>query len=286
MTAPGLVGKVTAANAKRGPAAPGAGFWTRERIRRARPLDIRRTGAPRGLRRPRGGPRSNETEISDTTTYPESTAGKVFMKMGHGLFECSGTAVDSANASVVFTAGHCVHGEGRHGKWARRFAFIPGFSEGQRPFGTFRSKQIWSTRPWVRHGDFSFDIGAAVMAPNRTGQRLVDVAGGRGIAFSQPREQSFQAYGYPAAGGFDGFELWRCDADFAGIDPTSGPGPPDNGIGCHLPEGASGGGWIIGGRYLDSVTSYGYTGFPDEIYGPYFGGEARRLFEKVAGQSE
>src|SRR5262249_27575420 len=254
----------------------GTGFWTRERIRRARPLGAERPAARSGFRKPTG-PGANETEISDTTTFPESTAGKVFMKIGHGLFECSGSALNTANASRVFTAGHCVVNGGGNRKWAKRFTFIPGYNDGDRPFGTFHAQEVWSTKPWVHHGNFGFDMGAAVMGTNADGQHLVDVAGGRGIVFYQPREQSFQAFGYPAAGAFNGGELWRCDADFAGTDQTAVAGPAGNKIGCNLPGGASGGGWIIGGQYLDSLTSYGYTGFPNEVYGPYFGVEAKRL---------
>jgi hypothetical protein len=35
--------------------------------------------------------------------------------------------------------------------------------------------------------------------------------------------------------------------------------------------GSSGGAWIVGGQYIDGVTSYGYTGNANRVYSPYFG---------------
>jgi V8-like Glu-specific endopeptidase len=276
---PGAVGKVSHGNRDR--AERTASFWTAERIRRARPAEPRPHAAPDRVRGSAPAS-SNEFEVTDTTTYPASTNGLVLFKLRHDLFECSGTAIDSENQRVVITAGHCVYSGGKHGRWAKKWIFIPGYSHGLVPFGRFTGNELWATKKWVRKKNFSFDIGAVVMSRNAAGQKVAEAAGGRSIAFNQPRIQTFQAFGYPAAGGFDGQSLVECDAPYAGDDPFSDPGPPALSVDCRLPGGASGGGWIIGGRYLNSLTSYGYAD-PNVTYGPYFGNAAMKLFDKVRG---
>ena len=41
-------------------------------------------------------------------------------------------------------------------------------------------------------------------------------------------------------------------------------------LACNMTGGSSGGGWITGGK-LNSVTSFGYTGLKNVLYGPFFG---------------
>jgi hypothetical protein len=51
---------------------------------------------------------------------------------------------------------------------------------------------------------------------------------------------------------------------------------------CNMTAGASGGGWIVGGRTLVSVTSYHYGSQP-YLYGPYLSTTAKKLYKSVKG---
>jgi hypothetical protein len=48
-----------------------------------------------------------------------------------------------------------------------------------------------------------------------------------------------------------------------------------------MTAGSSGGGWIIGGKYLNSVNSFGYDELPKVMFGPYFGDAAKMLYDRV-----
>ncbi len=293
----------------RGHAAGGSNFWTRRRMLRAQPLTVEvhesaPTTSPRQRAPKQGTPLTvpatppapslpasarlptvfDSHKVDDPTVYPYSTNGKIFIKLPNALATCSGTAVSSENKSVVFTAGHCVNSGGRRGQWySRNWTFVPAYHDGVKPYGSFRAREIWSTRGWVGSRNSNYDIGAAVVSRNRAGQKLDDVAGAQGLKTGQSRDQDFSAFGYPADLPFDGESLWACDSPYGGDDPTSyrDPGPPTMSIGCDMNDGSSGGGWIIGGQFLNSVNSYGYAGDLTDMFGPYFGQAARHLFNRV-----
>ena len=150
---------------------------------------------------------------------------------------------------------------------------MPAYKDGSRPFGTWTASELLTTSAWGNSGDFSYDLGAAIMAPN--GGSLTDVVGGRSVAFNYARGQQFTSFGYPAAPPFGGQRLHVCEAPYAAADP--GTSPQTMAIGCDMTGGSSGGGWIVGGAVY-SVNSYGYTSQPNVMYGPYQGAVAQSLF--------
>ncbi len=221
-------------------------------------------------------------EITDTTTYPYSTQGKIFMRAyspRHGWYKssCSATVVNTENKQVIFTAGHCVYDDSR---WSRRVAFVPGYRNGSRPFGTFAAKNLRVLSDWQASRNFNYDVAAVKLYPNADGQKVANVVGSRGIAWNQSYPESFYAYGYPADSPFDGSKLYVCSSWFGGIDANSQPGPDPMRIGCDMTGGSSGGGWMVGSN-LNSVNSYGYRTEPDHMYGPYFGSAVGNLYNEV-----
>ena len=104
---------------------------------------------------------------------------------------------------------------------------------------------------------------------------LNDRAGGRGLAFDTGRTMNVTAFGFPATAPFTGGRLWTCAS--AIVETDTSISPATMGIDCDMTGGASGGGWVSGNDVV-SVTSYGYAGASDRLYGPYQGAEARALF--------
>lgn len=219
-------------------------------------------------------------ELTDTASFPNRAHGIVFFSLGRGNHSCSATVVHSATQSVVLTAGHCVNsGTGRQG-WADNFVFVPGYQDQVAPFGTWAARRLFTTRQWRKKARLSADIGAAALAPNAAGT-VESVVGSRGIAFNQAREQTYRAYGYPVgpAPKYDGESLWACDSQFGYVDPFAGArGAPQSAIGCDMAGGSSGGGWVVGDSYVNSVISFGYTFAPEVTFGPYFGNLAAKLY--------
>lgn len=280
-------------------------FWTPARMARARPLSAGQRSRPPRLttvsrdgvghghphRYPPRGPSSVAAASSVAETVADPTLpgiaqnGAIFAVVGPGqLGRCSGTSVNAPNMSVVFTAGHCVHfGDTWFG---RKWVFVPGYHHGVRPYGTFAAKWLGSPGQWVAGSNENFDVGAAVVSRNERGETLAAAVGGYGIAWDLTPNQVFDVYGYPAEDPFNGATLQRCpQTPFLGHDLVSflSPGPLDLAVQCNVTGGASGGGWIISGGLLNSVTTNGYPDDPTTDYGPYFGRAVGQLFTRASG---
>ncbi len=206
------------------------------------------------------------------------TTGKVFFTLGGSDYVCSGSAVSSTNKDTVLTAGHCVH-EGP-GSFATNFAFVPAYNNGNRPYGTFTARKLYTTNAWANSGDFDYDVGFALMN-SLNGKDLTDTVGGQGIAFNQARGKYMYSFGYPAASPYDGQKLIYCYGTV--FNDTYGD-TNDQGMNCNMTGGSSGGPWFYnfntstGTGTLNSVNSFGYTGVPNIMWGPYFGSTISSLY--------
>lgn len=204
------------------------------------------------------------------------TAGRVFFTFKGRPASCSGDAVTSANRSVVMTAGHCVKLEGR---WHTNWVFVPAYNNGRRPYGTWTARATLATPQWVASEDLNYDVGAAVVN-TLGGRQLTSVVGGQGIAFNQPRNQTMYAFGYPAAPPYDGSRLIYC----SGPTITDVLLSTDHGMVCDMTGGSSGGPWFLnfnpatGLGIQNSVNSFKIIVLPTVMFGPYFGTDARNLY--------
>jgi hypothetical protein len=253
-------------------------YWTAERMRNAIPADKVLSATGQALDRVRRPALAPAEQIPPPyTSQPTSTNGKVFFSDGGSNFVCSGTALLSGNSSTVWTAGHCVHdgSSGFHTNWA----FVPAYADGSRPYGTWTARTLLTTSGWSGGGDFSFDVGAAVVN-TQGGSALTSVVGGRDIAFNYNRNQTYASHGYPAAPPFNGQRLWRCTSPLRFNDNSANP--PTMGIDCDMTGGSSGGGWIVGSA-VHSVNSYGYSNLPNVMFGPYQGSVAQSLYTQASG---
>jgi V8-like Glu-specific endopeptidase len=259
-------------------------FWTPARMESARPLSGRPPGTGGGATASAAAKVSAAFEtVPDPTAPLTRQNGAIFIVLGFGgIGRCSGTSVSSPNLSVVFTAGHCIR-EGRH--WlGSKWVFVPGYHYGQRPFGVFQAKWLDTPPQWLS-GDENYDVGAAVVSRNERGQRLGAAVGGAKIAWELSPNQAFDVYGYPVAPPFNGTTLRHCpQTPFEGHDLLSFlfPGPLNLAVECNVTGGASGGGWFTPDGRLNSVTTYGYPDDPATDFGPYFGGEVKKLYHRAA----
>lgn len=229
--------------------------------------------------------KGSDVEVNDTTSFPNRIQGKIIVEFNDSVdqtYACSGTMVDSVQQNVVFTAGHCVYDNDTNA-FPSAMVFIPGYNNGIEPFGEIPVNFAHTTNGWHDREDFDYDMGAVQLegTPEAT-------LGARGIAFDMStKNRKFKIYGYPAepAPYYDGERLIRCDASFKGRDGKEALAPMAGGP-CFMQQGASGGGWITGGRYLNSLTSYIYCDSDPKScgldFGPYFSNQARSLYKTVA----
>lgn len=257
---------------------------------RVAPSYVSADGAAARLRAGRPGATGDDdglivrNEVVDPAAPEVRMHGKIFFTIGSGTasvdYVCSGTVVNSRRRSLVWTAGHCLS---KIGQVARNWLFVPAFSEQGMPFGEWPAKRLLTTPGWKRSNNYSYDVGAAIVAKSPNGRRLQNVVGARGIGFNQPRDQNYSAFGYPAIGDpaeFSGAREYVCLSPNAGADMPPGRGPSTMTINCDMTPGASGGGWIAGETLL-SVTSYLYDDSPGLLYGPYLGSVAKALYKKA-----
>lgn len=278
-------------------AADPAAFWTAERMRGATPLDLptvdrTRVKAPalaRGKEKTVAPTLPGAPKDVGVLAFPNgggawtgggavlSTAGRVFFTYQGRTASCSGNAVTSANKSTVITAGHCVKLEGA---WHTNWVFVPGYHDGQAPYGRWSATKTLSTPQWTASEDINYDIGAAVVAP-LDGKLLTDVVGGQGLAFNTGYNKAMYAFGFPAAAPYDGEKFIYCSGttnrDFLLSN--------DHGMNCNMTGGSSGGPWFTqfnestGTGLLSSVNSFKYNFLPNRMYGPYFGADAQNLYQ-------
>jgi V8-like Glu-specific endopeptidase len=228
------------------------------------------------------------------TRFPYSAMGQLFFTIpGFGDFVCSGSSVNSPNASVIWTAGHCVYtpGIGFH----NNFLYAPARHEPRAPLGLWTGSQAFTTRQWS-NGQFEFDHGAIVAnRGGHTGERkkLADVTGFLGFMANASFFQQWNLDGWPVGARdktttppgqqFDGLHHEICLTVFGRTDdPSQNGGSVAIAVGCDQTGGTSGGPWVVDFSGVDGNTnfvngnnSYRYTGpNPPEnlkLHSPYFG---------------
>ncbi|MEU0372477.1 peptidase [Streptomyces sp. NPDC006283] len=269
------------------PKAAAKGFWTAERMRDATPLDLVRR-APGSLKAPVPG---GEETVVGPTSFPQAggpwtgggsvvkTSGRVFFTFQGRTASCSGNSVTSQNGSTVITAGHCVKYQG---SWHTNWVFVPGYDNGQAPYGQWSATKILATDQWAASEDINYDVGAAVVAP-LNGRTLAETVGAQGLKFNGGYNKPMYAFGFPAAAPYDGSKLIHCSGNSSKDFLFS----KDHSLGCNMTGGSSGGPWFesfdeaTGTGLQTSVNSFGYTFLPNRMFGPYFGNEAKAVYDKA-----
>ena len=214
-------------------------------------------------------------------SYPLSTIGKVFLTNAAGQnLACSGTAVASSNGSVVDTAGHCLY---LNGSWMRNVIFCPQYESGNTPYGCWAARDLEVPSDWInaKPNDYHQDFGMMIVAPNNEGV-LTDVVGSVGWAYNQSANQTFYAYGYPAASPFDGQTRKSCDGSIGTIWQHGGGNVVS--IRCGMTGGSSGGPWFIqinGNLYLNGHNDFTSSLQPGYMFSPYYDDTWYALYDKA-----
>jgi hypothetical protein len=276
-------------------------YWTRERIARAVPRDVAKSGAdalaaPRAGKPPKNPPTTGVKGASWTKGGPiVARTGKVVFTMGGSDWICSGTVVDDggrAGYSMVLTAGHCAIDE-TNGTFATNWTFIPAFDT--QPTYTCSSSVYgcWTAVGLAVHNRFatagSFndqavtnDWALAIVGPGGKDNSQLDAkVGSYPIAFSGvSKGDKLYAFGYPAAGKYHGSDLVYCAG---AITEDAGTSDLTWGMPCDMTGGSSGGPWLsgfsetTGTGTLSSLNSYGYSGSA-VMYGPKFNSRTQATY--------
>lgn len=118
------------------------------------------------------------------------TSGKL------GSHFCTASVVHSQDGDLAVTAAHCVTGSK-----AGTIAFVPGYANGQAPFGVFEVAQVYTDQAWQATQDPDDDVAFLRLSPASDGVPVEDVTGaeqlGTGQAQAQQAGTLVQVIGYP-----------------------------------------------------------------------------------------
>ncbi len=207
------------------------------------------------------------------------TNGKVFFSRDGGNYVCSAAIVNTEGKNAIWTAGHCL---AEDEVWSTDVAFVPAYSNGTTPYGTWYATRLAAPTKWVRDHDWGHDVGAAILEKHAH-VRIADQLGAQGIKWNQnPKTSNVAAFGYPASSPFDGETLHRADG-------KTSLSKDDGNLYLHmnsgLTGGSSGGPWLrnFDGNWghINGHNDFIYTDDPVNMYSPYYGSQAGGLYNFV-----
>jgi len=207
---------------------------------------------------------SAEGGISPVDLYPWRATGKMFMRFGPSVFQCTASVIGS---NLLVTAAHCVHNfGGKEGGFADSLSFEPARHSSAKPFGTWVGKEWWIPKAYFDGTDICSPTGPGVVCENdlaivvlekNNGQSVANLTGkygfksddyGYGSIFGNKATQ-ITLLGYPADH-YDGLRMVRTDS--LGYQDS----PNNVIIGSSQTAGSSGGPWL---QNFGVKTSYSGT---------------------------
>ncbi|MEK8169585.1 peptidase [Streptomyces sp. M19] len=233
---------------------PPSSTTSRPARRRRRPYG---TTGPRARHRPGGRARLRQPARRrarrgawDGGGAAARTVGRLFFHAQGEDASCTATVVDSGNRDVVVTGGHCAVTHdllGEHPEWIGQALFVPGFRDGEAPYGTFVVRTGVADSRWVESGEnTAYDQAFLVLNENESGDRVADAVGAtQKIAFDAEQGVPVQEFGYPRVAATEGPHSGRPEfigRRLAHCYGTAVATPDDMwGVPCDMGGGSSGG---------------------------------------------
>lgn len=112
---------------------------------------------------------------------------------GQGHY-CTGSVVNSPQGDIVLTAAHCVYDT--NGAYTD-LAFVPGYHDGQDPYGVWTPADVVVPPQWAADEDPDYDIAFLVVHEAGSPARIQDVVGGDDIQLAPAYSGLTQVIGYP-----------------------------------------------------------------------------------------
>jgi V8-like Glu-specific endopeptidase len=163
----------------------GTSYWTAARMARATPLSARAIEALPSAEIP-----------SARSVAGSKVIGALFFNSGSGSHYCTASVVRTQKRNMLLTAAHCLYNPDTHA-WHRNIVFVPRYSAGHRPYGTWPVWLMVADKRWIEHGDPDMDVAFAAVQVMR-GRRIADVVGANQLQINPGYTSRVVVAGYPA----------------------------------------------------------------------------------------
>ena len=162
------------------------GFWNQSRLLAALPFGTGREPAKQG---------------SSHTAGPGAAlrVGALFEHDASGNHFCTASVVSSPGKDMLITAAHCIHG-GKGSGYRSDIVFIPGYRDGQEPFGVWTPAKLLVAPQWADSSDPDFDVGFVVLQPD-DGRNIEQVLGANRLMTDTGYRYLVHVTGYPDSAG-------------------------------------------------------------------------------------
>jgi V8-like Glu-specific endopeptidase len=214
------------------------------------------------------GPEPDADRPASTPTPPVRTIGILLADDDTRL--CTAAVVGD---SRLVTAAHCVVDDGAG------MTFVPGYHDGERPYGTWDVTAVRVDPAWSQRRDPDADVAILTVADDGD-RRIADVVGANALGRDSGDVDVVEVIGYPA----DAEQPRGCRAEVRPMSPTQLR------LDCtDLPQGTSGGPWLTGydpdtgtGTVIGVIGGYEEGGATaDTSYSVRFGETVRRLYDEA-----
>jgi V8-like Glu-specific endopeptidase len=112
---------------------------------------------------------------------------------GQGHY-CTGSVVNSPEGDIVMTAAHCVYDSS--GVYTD-IAFVPGYHDGQDPYGVWIPSAVVVSPQWASNSDPNYDVAFVVVHEVDSSSKIQDVVGGDDLGLNPSYTKLTQVVGYP-----------------------------------------------------------------------------------------
>ncbi|MCQ4043077.1 trypsin-like serine peptidase [Streptantibioticus rubrisoli] len=191
--------------------------------------------------------------------------GAVFNGGLNGAHHCTASVVNSPGGDLIVTAAHCLG--------STSDVFVPGYHDGNAPYGVWRLRRIVVDAQWSAGSDQDHDVAFAVVEP-LNGRTVQSVVGGYALGIDQGTDSPVTITGYPQAtqtpitctnriSAYSGTQLRIYCTGFTG--------------------GTSGSPWVVGsGMVIGVIGGYQQGGYTADIsYSVAFGASVKSLYERA-----
>jgi len=247
-----------------------AGYWTEGRLLGAEPSRRWRLAASQAS------PTATPSAHSPVIAAPR--VGALFSRSASGNHFCTASVVASPGHDLLITAAHCING-GKGGGYNQDIVFIPGYEDGDEPFGVWTVSKLLVDQDWTTASDPDYDVGFVVLNPNG-GKNIQDVLGANEIAFNAGYTNLVRVTGYPSS----------ADAPVTCLNRTSMQSATQVRFDCGgFFGGTSGSPWVTDfdpqtrtGHIVGVIGGYQEGGDTDSIsYSVYLNDGIRSLYEQA-----